>query len=51
MREEENQVSRLLSVQVCNILLSLIPFLDIEIKNVCPTFLYFTVIVWYALLW
>ena len=33
MREEETQVSRLLSVQVCNIPLSLIPFLDIEIKK------------------
>ena len=30
MRKEETQVSRLLSIQVCNIPLSLIPFSDIE---------------------
>ena len=30
MREEETQISRLLSIQVCDIPLSLIPFSDIE---------------------
>ena len=42
MREEETQVSRLLSIQVCDIPLSLIPFSDIgEVKKYTRSVLFF----------